>query len=578
MNTISKGKVKSMMEGIIMKMYETHAVVLSEKKYYRIKLKNNMKQGQNILFTENDMIQSQGGRKKMKSGYKKITAIAASLLVLVTSSFMMNQKGYASAVVVDINPSVQLNLNDEEIVEGFIALNEDANSLELEQLTGMSLAEALEYVAQSAVDNGFIDPEDLEDDYIIITAVSEKEQKDIESIVKQVKKESDILKTVNIAYTEASMDQVEEAKEKNEPVGLISVGESIDDSETLTVKSFFQDENAKSLFLEKGIILKENLDHEIDRLQNNLETLDLTEEEVKDLNTVLAYTKEEYSYLVDELKIATEQYEEAIESGDENEIELALDTIELLEDLIDSLSDDDNIERLKDLLEDTEMDEEAIEDLFDSLEELIEEIELDDLDDMDEDDMDDMDEDYMDDMDEDDMDDLDEDDMDDMDEDDMDDMDEDDMDDMDEDDMDDMDEDDMDDMDEDDMDDMDEDDMDDMDEDDMDDMDEDDMDDMDEDDMDDMDDLDEDYSDEDDEDYSDEDDEDYSYDEDEDYSDEDDEDYSDEDDEDYSDEDDEDYSYDEDEDYSDEDDEDYSYDEDEDYSDEDYSEDDSDDE
>jgi|LGVE01.1.fsa_nt_gb hypothetical protein len=88
-------------------------------------------------------------------------------------------------VSIDINPSVQLILNEEDEVIGVSASNDDGETIllgEVEELIGLSVEEATQRIVELAIEYGFLDPEALETDpsAVTITTVIENESVELE--------------------------------------------------------------------------------------------------------------------------------------------------------------------------------------------------------------------------------------------------------------------------------------------------------------------------------------------------------------------------------------------------------------
>ncbi len=128
----------------------------------------------------------------------------------------------ASYVVVDINPSVKLDLNKDAVVIGYDQLNEDAKTLNLKNIKGETVEQAVETIASEAFLAGFMDVEDLEDDYILITTVSKENSQDIQQRLEALKETSELMGSVNVALAQADEKQLKEAIKAKVPVGLLS--------------------------------------------------------------------------------------------------------------------------------------------------------------------------------------------------------------------------------------------------------------------------------------------------------------------------------------------------------------------
>lgn len=356
-----------MKQGIVMKVYKNYSVVLSEKNYYRVNNKADMKQGQIILFSNEDLYKQKEQRSGMMKKFRTVAAVAAALLIMVSAGVFMNQDEVVSYVMVDINPSVQLEVDSNELVIGYSALNDDATTLELDYVIGLSIEEAVEYIATQAEEAGFLDTEDLTDDFVLITTVSEEDGEDIKELLEALKETSEVLMGVNVAVIDATKEEMDAAIEHNLPVGLVAAEDGSTDLENYTVKEYFKDENNRAAFEEKGDILPEDFGHEVERINLNLMNAEMDEELKSEIMEELEAEREAYELALDDLASAREAYNEALELEDEEAIaaaELALETAESAvetlrdekEEILEQISEQvrENVRERQELAEDRE--------------------------------------------------------------------------------------------------------------------------------------------------------------------------------------------------------------------------------
>ncbi|OJV64573.1 MAG: hypothetical protein BGO41_13270 [Clostridiales bacterium 38-18] len=304
-------------KGIVLSVHENYSIILTnDNQYKRIKNKAGLLVGQKIwvnsedLYTANNNIISMFNRRS-------IVAAAALIAIVFSSLFGLNlyQMSYATATVVtiDINPSVQLELNANDKVLRYTALNEDAASLALEAIKGMSVEDAVETVVSLAIENGFIDSEDLIDDYVLVTTIPVKRSlkndvtvSNIESKLEEKITDSEILQEVNVAYNKATKDDLKAAKDKSVSVGLYVLDQGSDQT---NVKEYFSEEAMINQFERFGTIIQKSDQakvNEINKLLNTLETLNV---DISAFRAKLALADVNYDSLIEELKGFIEQQE-----------------------------------------------------------------------------------------------------------------------------------------------------------------------------------------------------------------------------------------------------------------------------
>ncbi|MCX7747548.1 MAG: anti-sigma factor domain-containing protein [Clostridia bacterium] len=146
--------------GTILELEGRRAFIMTkDSRFYIIKRCPGMYIGQQIMFSIEDICKEENNQKR----YWGVAAGIAALLVLVFSFFYIRavtrDQVYAY-VDVDINPSIELALNREEVVIEARAMNSDGIDL-LKNLNfkGLHLSKALESVLSESHEMGFISSE-----------------------------------------------------------------------------------------------------------------------------------------------------------------------------------------------------------------------------------------------------------------------------------------------------------------------------------------------------------------------------------------------------------------------------------
>ena len=158
-----------MKTGTIVKIDSSYAVVLSDEgKPEKVHYKSDMSVGQKIYYFRGDIY-------TMKSKMIKISALVASLLVVVLVASLLNfggnvDKAYANTyaiVTVDINPSVEIQLDEESNVIEVTDLNNDATNIITDDMLGVSIEDAIEILLGNAQAEGYL----LDQGSILISSV-----------------------------------------------------------------------------------------------------------------------------------------------------------------------------------------------------------------------------------------------------------------------------------------------------------------------------------------------------------------------------------------------------------------------
>jgi len=127
-----------------------------------------------------------------------LLVLVLTLVALVGCNESQTKDLTNSYVVLDINPSVELVLDKDEVVEYANALNEDADLLLVNiDLEGLSAEAAIDLIIEEATKLGFIDPE-AEETIVDVTTVTEDEEDD-EALGEKIRE------NVNNAFTKRGM-------------------------------------------------------------------------------------------------------------------------------------------------------------------------------------------------------------------------------------------------------------------------------------------------------------------------------------------------------------------------------------
>lgn len=153
-------------------------------------------------------------------------------------------------VSVDINPSFEISVYEDNTVESVAQLNDDALSINVSDLIGMDVDLAIEAIVARATEAGFIDTTDILDDYVLVTTVpTEDSTTELEeALYLQIQDRLHISETLNSVYVvelKSDMQTKFEADEKNVPVGLYVINGEVlqEDGTYLSVREIFSNED-----------------------------------------------------------------------------------------------------------------------------------------------------------------------------------------------------------------------------------------------------------------------------------------------------------------------------------------------
>lgn len=223
----------------------------------------------------------EGGSMKKVIG---ILAISFTLIFAAWFGFnqnkVMNDQEVVMVVGVDINPSFELSVNRLDDVVKIDALNDDAKTIDVSDLIGDSVEDVVEEIILRSEEAGFIDVNDLEEDYIVVSNVSlnddEALQDRLQDRIKLQIRDSEFLQSLNIVQIKATQREKMEAEGKNIPIGLYIINGYVlqEDGSYLSAKEFFSNPENKEKVTNRLNITLEKQERLRDRLEETLHKLE----------------------------------------------------------------------------------------------------------------------------------------------------------------------------------------------------------------------------------------------------------------------------------------------------------------
>ncbi|MCT4619724.1 MAG: anti-sigma factor domain-containing protein [Marinisporobacter sp.] len=211
--------------GCVLKIEEGFAIVLTEHaKYMKIIKKDGLAVGKEIIFVKEDIY------REKKANIKNISLIVAVFMIMVLSTIKIDQfdtletMNYAAIVSIDINPSIEFKINEEEKVLQVEALNTEGKELIDREFRDMFIEEAILIVIDNAKKKEYITKE--KNKVLIATAAVEENAKEKTIDVKKIKEkiqENEKIEDIDLFYIQGNEKDLKEAKEENISIGKYEV-------------------------------------------------------------------------------------------------------------------------------------------------------------------------------------------------------------------------------------------------------------------------------------------------------------------------------------------------------------------
>ncbi len=269
------------------------------------------------------------GGKNMKK-IVSLTALSFALIFAVWFGFNQNNVVTEEPVVmlvgIDINPSFELSVNEDDKVVEIEALNDDAETIAVIDLVGQDVEDVVEEIIRRTEAAGFLNLIDLDEDFVVVSTVSltddEDDQDDMEEQLEKKIRDSEYLQSLNIVQVKATQREKFEADGKNIPVGLYVINGFVlqEDGTFLSAKEFFSNPENKDKISNRSNITVEKQEKLKLRIEKVLTELELTGFVGTEYRARLVdATYEELLQIQAELKVETKNMKKNNEEDDDSE-------------------------------------------------------------------------------------------------------------------------------------------------------------------------------------------------------------------------------------------------------------------
>lgn len=250
-----------------MEVKEDYSLVMKEdSQIVRVKNKEGMKKGDINIFLEEDLYEEKISNNKNKNKIiVSILSIAAVLAIVVLPMMQNNKINSYALVSLDINPSINFELDDDMNIVSIRGINKDGKNLNLESLNGLTLDEGLKKLKLYLENEKY----NLSKDSIIVgfTFLTDKEDNAYENDVKNIIGTE--FKDSKTAFFKGTKENSEVAKQKGMSLGRYEAKLSMDeDIMEEQIENMSVEEILDLLKNKKNIYLNEE---QVEELQDELE-------------------------------------------------------------------------------------------------------------------------------------------------------------------------------------------------------------------------------------------------------------------------------------------------------------------
>lgn len=228
-------------KGCVLSLEKGYAIVMTESaEYMRVAVKNGLAVGAHIVFTNEDIFRDK--RAVTAKALRSAAAFAILLFAAAVQFFYSNDnvagRNIAAVVSLDINPSIELEINTKGEVVSTISLNEDGNSIVDGELDKKPVVEVLCKLLENAEAKGYLDHNE---NYILISlsAINKEVELNLEDIEEKVSRfanGSSRFTNISFMFVQGSKTILEEARQNGISPGRYYLYEKlIEEQKNLTV-------------------------------------------------------------------------------------------------------------------------------------------------------------------------------------------------------------------------------------------------------------------------------------------------------------------------------------------------------
>lgn len=215
-----------------MESTEDYIIVLTDDaNYLKLKNKGSTDVGKKIMFIEDDIIKE---KNKYVRPFIGVVAAVIMLMAILIGQFGIDlidgSKAYA-IVSLDINPSLEFQIDKKEVVRKVRSLNEDGKDLIVDSMIGMKIEDAITLSIKEALNKNYLN--NTNNIVLLSDVIMDDDPQDSiiieKKIFKKVEEDSE-LENIDIIYVDSDKEDLEKARKSQVSVGKYKVYEIISEN------------------------------------------------------------------------------------------------------------------------------------------------------------------------------------------------------------------------------------------------------------------------------------------------------------------------------------------------------------
>ena len=222
-----------MKKGLIMELKREYAIVLNDDGgMEKIVIKPQMAVGQKIFYFDEDIVKiteitsSIHSKFKYSAFMKSFGSIAAIFLLAFTFFYNMNINKTVAIVSLDINPSIQIEVDNNQNIIKVVGMNDDGKNIDFSKINGCNINDGIKAIKDILVEKEYL--KDNRDVLVGFAFVKNGDQANYEDDIKEAVLSN--FDTENVTYVKAeNKEDVEVAKEQGISLGRYEASKVVDE-------------------------------------------------------------------------------------------------------------------------------------------------------------------------------------------------------------------------------------------------------------------------------------------------------------------------------------------------------------
>ena len=259
-------------KGIVVDSKDNYSIVMKDDSTMaRIKNREGLKEGDAILFLEDDIYEKVNNKIPFNKIIGSIMATAAIIIILIMPIAYKDRDNVYAVVSIDVNPSIQVDIDTNKKIVKVKGLNEDGKNLNLNKVIGMKLENGLNEIKMILEKAQY----KVKGDSVLIgfTLIENDDDVEYSQEVKNVIKKS--FEGTTTAYLSSNKRDLEEANKQGLSLGRYLAKLKINSYSDIDIENLSVEQILNMLKNEKYLYLHEEAKVDLkDKIEDNKEDID----------------------------------------------------------------------------------------------------------------------------------------------------------------------------------------------------------------------------------------------------------------------------------------------------------------